>query len=129
MDVGNPSNMERLRSLHPDWHELAGALSAASVSDDQIRARIRSDDAALGQVWCPHTATAAEAYANLPPARRDAAPWVLVSTAHPAKFPETVEPLIGREIPVPPALARLLTLPRQALEVPATLEALASVLQ
>ena len=129
MDVGNPSNMERLRSLHPDFRELAGAISAVSVSDEQIRARIRTDDVALGQVWCPHTATAAEAYAHLAPSRRDPGPWVLVSTAHPAKFPETVEPLIGRAIPVPPALARLLTMPRQVLEVPATLESLASVLQ
>jgi threonine synthase len=128
MDVGNPSNMERLRHLHPEWRALAGAVSAVSVSDDQIRARIRRDDAELGQVWCPHTATAAEAWARMEPARKAAGPWVLVSTAHPAKFPETVEPLIGRAVPVPPALARLLTLPRQALEVPATLEALAAVL-
>lgn len=129
MDVGNPSNMERLRHLHPEFASLAGAVSAMSVSDDEIRARIRHDDGALGQVWCPHTATAAEAYARLAPARRDAGPWVLVSTAHPAKFPETVEPLIGRPLPVPPALARLLSLPRSCQEVPATLQALAAVLQ
>jgi threonine synthase len=121
--------MERLRHLHPDWQELAGAVSSISVSDDQIRQRIRTDDVSLGEVWCPHTATAAEAYAHMSPARRATGPWVLVSTAHPAKFPETVEPLIGRNVPVPPALARLLELPRQVTEVPATLEALASVLQ
>ncbi len=129
MDVGNPSNMERLRHLHPDWAELAGAVSAVSVSDEQIRRRIQRDDSVLGQVWCPHTATAAEAYAHLSPQRRAAGPWVLVATAHPAKFPETVEPLIGRVVPVPAALARLLELPRQVTEVPATLEALASVLR
>jgi threonine synthase len=129
MDVGNPSNMERLRHLHPEWPELAGAVSAVSVSDEQIRRRIQRDDSTLGQVWCPHTATAAEAYAHLPPQRRATGPWVLVATAHPAKFPETVEPLIGRVVPVPAALARLLELPRQVTEVPATLEALASVLR
>ncbi len=129
MDVGNPSNMERLRHLHPQWQELAAAVSAVSISDEQIRQRIRTDDVGLGEVWCPHTATAAEAYAQLAPARRAAGPWVLVSTAHPAKFPETVKPLIGRTLPVPPALARLLELPRQVTEVPATLEALAALLQ
>jgi threonine synthase len=129
MDVGNPSNMERLRHLYPQWRTLGQAVSSVTVSDDEIRARIRTDQARLGQTWCPHTATAAEAYARLDPARRAAGPWVLVATAHPAKFPETVEPLIGATVPVPPALARLLTLPRQVLEVPATLEALASVLQ
>jgi len=128
MDVGNPSNMERLRHLHPEWRELAGAVSAVSVSDQAIRARIAGDAARLGEVWCPHTATAAEAYAGLTAAQRAAGPWVLVATAHPAKFPETVEPLIGRAVPVPPALARLLALPRQVTEIPATLAALAAVL-
>ena len=128
MDVGNPSNMERLRHLYPEWRELARAVSAVTVTDEQIRSRIRADHARLGQTWCPHTATAAEAYARLEPARRAAGPWVLVATAHPAKFPETVEPLIGASLPVPPALARLLALPRQAQEIPATLAALAAVL-
>jgi threonine synthase len=128
MDVGNPSNMERLRHLYPGWRELAQAVSAVTVSDEEIRNRIRLDHARLGQTWCPHTATAAEAYARLAPARRASGPWVLVATAHPAKFPETVEPLIGATVPVPPQLARLLTLPRHATEVPATLDALAAVL-
>lgn len=128
MDVGNPSNMERLRHLYPEWRELADAVASVTVSDDEIRARIRTDQARLGQTWCPHTATAAEAYARLDPARRAAGPWVLVATAHPAKFPETVEPLIGAAVPVPPSLARLLTLPRHATEIPATLAALAAVL-
>jgi threonine synthase len=128
MDVGNPSNMERLRHLHPEWRDVVEAVSAVSVSDDEIRARIRADRSALGQTWCPHTATAAEAYARLAPSLRAGGPWLLVATAHPAKFPETVEPLVGHEVPVPPALARLLELPSHATEIPATVEALAEVL-
>jgi len=124
MDVGNPSNMERLRHLHPDWRALRDAVSAFSVDDEAIRARIKADRARYGQTWCPHTATAAEAYARLDAARRAAGPWVLVATAHPAKFPETVEPLIGAAVPVPPALARLLDLPRQVTQIPARLDAL-----
>ena len=49
---------------------------------------------------------------------------MLVATAHPAKFNEIVEPLVGREIPVPPALARLLSLPRQEEDLEPTLDAL-----
>jgi threonine synthase len=123
MDVGNPSNMERLRHMYPEWRAMTEAVTAVSITDDEIRARIRSDHAVLGQVWCPHTATAAEAYSRLAPSRRAAGPWLLVATAHPAKFPETVEPLIGRTVPVPPALARLLDLPRHVQRVPATLDA------
>ena len=128
MDVGNPSNMERLRHLHPDWQELGGAVTAMTVSDDQIRHRIRADQSRLGETWCPHTATAAEVYERLEPARRAAGPWILIGTAHPAKFPETVEPLIGSQIPIPRSLARLLALPKQVTEIPATLEALSAVL-
>jgi threonine synthase len=128
MDVGNPSNMERLRHLYPGWPEIARAVSAVSISDAEIRARIRLDRERLGETWCPHTATAAEAYARLPAAARAAAPWVLVATAHPAKFPETVEPLVQATLEVPPALARLLALPRQVREIPATLAALKAAL-
>jgi threonine synthase len=110
MDVGNPSNMERLRTLHPDWRTLAAEIQAESITDDEIRARIRADYAAYGEVWCPHTATAAEVLARLPQADR-ARPWAIVATAHPAKFSEIVAPLIGRAVEVPPALAKLYELP------------------
>jgi threonine synthase len=129
MDVGNPSNMERLRHLHPNHADLIGAVSAVSVSDDAIRARIQTDRVTLGETWCPHTACAAEAYALLPDEAKARGPWVLVGTAHPAKFPETVEPLVGHAVPVPESLARLLELPRSVTEVPATLDALAAVVR
>jgi threonine synthase len=41
MDVGNPSNMERLRALMPDIERLRSHIFAAHVSDDEIRATIR----------------------------------------------------------------------------------------
>lgn len=128
MDVGNPSNMERLRSLHPDAEALRGAVSAQSVDDEAIRERIRTDFERYGQVWCPHTATAAEAYARLPAARRARTPWVLVATAHPAKFREIVEPLIGRRIPLPPALEALFERPARSVEIDPDLPALRDAL-
>ena len=81
-----------------------------------------------GREWCPHTATAAEVYARLSDAERRERPWVLVATAHPAKFSEIVEPIIGRPIAVPPTLQRLLSLPRHYQDIPPTLEALGAVL-
>ena len=124
MDVGNPSNMERLRNLHPEWRELARRVRAEVVTDAQLSARIKSDRARYGRTWCPHTAIAAETYARLGEEARAAGPWILVATAHPAKFPETIEPLIGAQLEVPPALARLLSLPRHAREIEASLPAL-----
>jgi len=128
MDVGNPSNMERLRALFPDAAVLRTQVSACSVSDAEIRARIRVGYEQYGQIWCPHTATAAEAWERLPPERRGRGRWVLVATAHPAKFPETVEPLIGRTVPVPPALAQLFARPSHSTEIEASLAALGAVL-
>lgn len=127
MDVGNPSNMERLRWLFPGLDRLRTKLSAHSVDDDQIRATIRRDYAEFGQVWCPHTATAAHVYRGLPAARRSER-WVLVATAHPAKFNDVVEPLIGTEIAVPPALAELLALPSMQTVVEPRLDALRGIL-
>jgi threonine synthase len=123
MDVGNPSNMERLRALHPDWHRLAAEVTAEAITDDEIRARIRADYQAYGEVWCPHTATAAEVHARLPVRERER-PWAIVATAHPAKFSEIVTPLIGRAVEVPPALAALFELPSHRDELVPQLPAL-----
>lgn len=121
MDVGNPSNMERLRTLYPAG--LAQHVSAQLVTDDEIRDVIRRDAVSLGYVWDPHGATAAHVYHQLPDDRLQS-PWILAETAHPAKFNEIVEPLVGHDIPVPPALARLLTLPRLEQDLEPSLDAL-----
>jgi threonine synthase len=120
MDVGSPSNLERLLNLFPGAGELAGQVEAATVADEAIRARIRADHAAFGEVWCPHTAVAAEVYTRLPEAERAGRHWVLVATAHPAKFREIVEPLVG-SVPVPENLRRLYELPSRFEEIDPTL--------
>jgi threonine synthase len=132
MDVGNPSNMERLRALFPELPDMRRAVSAFTVTDDAIQARIRTGFKEFGQVWCPHTATAAEAYERMSAARQGAprkqGRWVLVGTAHPAKFREIVEPLIGRTIPVPDTLAKLFARPTECTEIDADLSALRAAL-
>ncbi len=60
MDVGNPSNMERLRGLFPEG--LGGHVTAHLVNDEQIRSTIRQDAETLGYIWDPHGATAASVY-------------------------------------------------------------------
>jgi len=128
MDVGSPSNMERLGWLFPDVEQLRRRITAYAVSDEETRSTIRADHRALGRIWCPHTATAAHVYRQV--ARNRAAEhWVIVATAHPAKFSEIVEPLVGETIPVPPALARLLQLPRREQDLTPTLDALRHEIQ
>jgi threonine synthase len=129
MDVGNPSNMERIRALYPTFAAVSEQLSADSVDDATIRRRIGEDFMQFGREWCPHTATAAEVYRRLSDAERRDTPWVLAATAHPAKFNDVVEPIIGRSVAVPPALARLLELPRHLVDLPPTLEAVAAAIE
>ncbi len=128
MDVGNPSNMERMNALYPHLTELRAAVQAEAVDDAEIRATIRSAFERFGRILCPHTATALQVYERLPYERRRTRPWIVVATAHPAKFPETIEPLIGRPVPVPDSLARLLARPVSVTEIAPELGALRSAL-
>ena len=124
MDVGNPSNMERLRDLLPDFAELRTSIEAYPVEDASIRAQIAKDYARYGEVWCPHTATAFWVYDQLPPSRKTGQAWIVSATAHPAKFETIVEPVIGRAVPVPPALAELLRRPARSTPLAPRLEEL-----
>ncbi|MFI4869955.1 MAG: threonine synthase [Steroidobacterales bacterium] len=124
MDVGNPSNLERLMALYPEPAALRTAVRAVSIDDAATRERIRLDFARYGRAWCPHSAVAAEAYERLAPAERAQGRWVLVATAHPAKFREIVEPLIGTALTMPQNLARLFDRPSSYREIEATLDAL-----
>ncbi|HMN34688.1 MAG TPA: threonine synthase [Chiayiivirga sp.] len=115
MDVGAPSNFERLRWLVPDDGALREGFRAIAVGDAAIRDTI-------GEVWtrhgvavCPHTATAIHALDSLAPDGT----WAVVATAYPAKFESIVEPIIGEPVTPPPALAALLARPAHADPMPA----------
>jgi threonine synthase len=127
MDVGNPSNIERLTWSYPEMESLRHSLSADVVNDDGIRSRIREDCRNYGRVWCPHSAVAAEVYSRMPEARKRARHWVLVATAHPAKFREIVEPVTGCAIEVPPQLLSLLRAPNFSIDMEARLENLTQI--
>ena len=107
MDVGNPSNMERLLHFFPGLQDDYG-LNAVSFSDAEIRSAIRDAAGNHDCVLCPHTATAWLAYQRLDGICKRR-PWVLAATAHPAKFESIVEPAIGRPVPLPENLARMLS--------------------
>jgi len=128
MDVGAPSNFERLRWLYAeDDGELRAAFRAFAVDDVTIRATIASAHASSGELFCPHTATAVKVLQDLR-ARGAKGDWAVVSTAHPAKFEAVVEPLIGEPVAVPPALEALLQRPAHAEPLAADYAALRGVL-
>jgi threonine synthase len=116
MDVGSPGNFERLAALP----EAERALRVELVEDAAIRARIEIEREESGSSWCPHSATAAEAYARLPQGERSGRHWIAAATAHPYKFDGAIEP--------PPALAAILGRRSRKLTIPAELGALADAM-
>jgi threonine synthase len=105
MDVGNPSNAERLLNFK-SYEELKTFISAISVSDVQIQQTIAEGLDRWHEVWCPHTACAVNVRQHL--SKGD---WIIVATAHPAKFETVVEPLIRKSLDVPDQLQQLLFKP------------------
>lgn len=124
MDVGAPSNLERLRHRYPDPQRV---VTADWVDDATIRTTITATARSAGIVVCPHTACGLAVLQRLRE-QGEAGTWLTAATAHPAKFASVVEPLVGHEVPVPPVLAALLARPARNTPMAATHDALASAL-
>ncbi|HTU12475.1 MAG TPA: threonine synthase [Allosphingosinicella sp.] len=125
MDVGAPSNFERVAALG----DALGEFSVERAEDDEIRARMVAEYKASNYIWCPHGAAGAEAYDRLEAGAKGERDWLLCATAHPYKFAEIVEPLVGRTIEPPPALAAILHRSAGHVPIPATSAALAGALE
>ena len=128
MDVGDPSNMERLRSMIGDAEVLRDRLGVMSVDDSEIETEIRRNFSDFGVATCPHTATATHAWRQLDAEIRDSNDWIVVATAHPAKFETIVEPLIGKEVPLPRELEDILSRPSRFVSIDPRLDSLATAM-
>lgn len=124
MDVGNPSNMERLLHLHPDLSELREIAEAFWVSDKEIARTIARGGSRWQRTWCPHTATAVHVRESL-----SSAHWIIVATAHPAKFESVVKPLIKEPLAMPSSLTKMLERRSNVEEIEPEFDALAEALQ
>lgn len=119
MDVGTPSNFERMRWLIPNESDLRASIEAHAVSDDTILQTIRMRFQRSGEALCPHTATAAHALQQLR-ARGVHGGWAVVATAHPAKFEAIVEPQIGQRVDMPAGMVSMLGRVRRGAAIGAT---------
>jgi threonine synthase len=127
MDVGDPSNAERIRWLFGDDLAQMREAMVGSVHDDEAVRRAMADLlAARGYLCDPHGAVAYLGLRALP-ARGE--PRVFLATAHPAKFRDVVEPAIGRPVPLPEVLALALRLPNLARRIAARIEDLGAALE
>jgi len=107
MDVGNPGNFARLLHLFDDDHDaMASMMSGSWFDDDQIRQYIRDEYRLSDYILDPHGAVASlglERYLN----DHSGSSGVFVETAHPAKFSDIIEPLIGHAPEMPLSLSEV----------------------
>lgn len=112
MDVGDPSNFARILDLYGnDVERIRKDISAYCYNDDRIRDCIGRVYKATGYVLEPHGACA---YMGLEEGLQPGENGIMLETAHPAKFPESVEPVIGRTVEVPATLQRFLSGKKQS---------------
>jgi len=103
MDVGDPSNFARIYELHHGDHSaITSYISGATYNDDRIRQAMQQCFADNGYILDPHGACG---YQALVEQLKDGETGVFCETAHPAKFKDTVEGIIGTEVQIPERLA------------------------
>ncbi|MBD0404961.1 threonine synthase [Flammeovirga sp. EKP202] len=123
MDVGNPSNFPRLLELTGNSYEkLTKRITGAWYSDDDTEATMKEVYDQTQYVMCPHTAIAYKAlkeYMDANDSGKKTA-GVFLSTAHPVKFVEIVEPVINKKIEIPQRLQEIIERPKEATLMPAS---------
>lgn len=113
MDVGVPSNLERFLGQRGQVPALQEGLRGMAFSSSAILDAVARAPSDWGTLVCPHTACGILALEALRK-EGDRDDWIVAATAHPAKFPEIVEPAIGAPVPVPPHLNAWLQRPAAA---------------
>jgi threonine synthase len=112
MDVGDPSNFIRIEEIFGgEWETMTSRLSSVSISDEETMATIKRVYEQSGYLLDPHGAVgylALERYLEKHPGQKG----IFLETAHPVKFPESVEAITGKPIPVPDHVLPLLARPK-----------------
>ncbi|MDT7919191.1 MAG: threonine synthase [Meiothermus sp.] len=127
MDVGSPSNFERLYTLlGPE--KLRAWVWGTTVSNEATLARMKKTHQTCGYMACPHTAVGLEGQARYRAQTADPTPTISLACAHPAKFPEVVFSALGQEPPPEQALQVLCNRPTRVQTIGPTLQALKAFL-
>ena len=106
MDVGDPSNFARVLALYEGNHaRIAAEISGATYTDEQIRESVKQVYDATGYLLDPHGACG---YRALSEQLQPGETGVFLETAHPAKFLQTVEEIIGAPVEIPAKLQAFL---------------------
>ena len=111
MDVGDPSNFARIINLYSQnnhltdeatHHRITNLISGATYNDEQIKETMRQCYADTGYILDPHGACGYQALAD---GLQEGEVGVFCETAHPAKFKEKVDDILGIDVEIPDRLA------------------------
>ena len=103
MDVGDPSNFARIYDLYGKSHaKITSLISGATYSDEQIKETMRACYKDSGYILDPHGACG---YQALVDGLQEGEVGVFCETAHPAKFKEKVDEILGIDVTIPERLA------------------------
>ncbi|MBO4331754.1 MAG: threonine synthase [Paludibacteraceae bacterium] len=115
MDVGAPSNFARILDLYKNSHkDICGDISGCTYNDDQIRSTIKQVFDNYKYLLDPHGAVGYQAVAD---GLKPEEVGVFLETAHPAKFKDTVEPIVG-PIEIPAKLQAFMRGEKKSIELP-----------
>jgi len=118
MDIGNPSNFARMMEIFPKLNDMKNVISGFSFSDDETRGAIKEVFEKHKYVMCPHTAVGYLGLKEFMKESNDSdITGVVLSTAHPAKFNETVESCTGQKVEIPERLGECLKKEKKVVEV------------
>ena len=120
MDVGDPSNFARIVDLYAHSHEeICSRISGATYSDEQIADTVAEVYKRTGYLLDPHGACG---YRALAEGLQEGEQGVFLETAHPAKFRDTVEAIIGDRVEVPEKLQAFMRGTKQSVPMSAQFE-------
>lgn len=115
MDVGDPSNFARVLDLYNHSHKsITAEISGVSYSDEQIRRTVKETFEKTGYLLDPHGACG---YQALKDDLKDGETGVFLETAHPAKFLDTVEAIIGQSVTIPEKLQAFMKGEKKSIEM------------
>jgi threonine synthase len=115
MDVGDPSNFARIYDLYGKSHaRISQLISGATYSDEQIAETMRQCYNETGYILDPHGACG---YRALKEGLREGEIGVFCETAHPAKFKEKVDAILGADIEIPARLRAFMDGEKQSVEM------------
>ncbi|WP_205503146.1 threonine synthase [Rufibacter psychrotolerans] len=117
MDVGNPNNFPRIQELFgQDLEALKAVVKGFWADDEEIKGTIRLVHQATGYLLDPHGAIGYLSLRQLLPELNT--PGIFLETAHPAKFKESMEPVLNQEIALPQQLQAFTGKQKQVTDMP-----------